>query len=82
MDSAVKIYLQVPIKELYDGIIKPPNLGVLNEAIGSDGNLIISDSKLCELLPPQSKAMPKQRSYLCGCGFTFSNITKIFYICM
>ena len=56
-------------------MIKPPNLGGLNQAIGSDGNFIISDFKLCELLSPQAKVMPKQRRDLCGCEFTFSNIT-------
>ena len=75
MASFVKLYLQVHIKELYDGIIKPPNLGRLNESIGSDGNLIISDFNLCELFPPEANIMPKQRRDLCGCEFTFSNIT-------
>ena len=70
------------IKELYDGMSKPPNLCGLNQAIGSDGNLIIIDFKMCELLPPQANVMPKQRRDFCGCGFIFSNITTIFSICM
>ena len=61
---------------------KPPNLCGLNQAIGSDGNFIISDFKLCELLSPQAKVMPKQRRDLCGCEFTPRNITTRLSKCM
>ena len=48
-------------------MIKPPSLGVLDESRESDGNVIISESKLRALLPTQVKIMPNQRRDLCGC---------------
>ena len=70
------------IKYLHDGIFKPLNLGGLAEARESDVYLIISDSKLCEFLSPQETLMTKQRRDLCGCEFTFSNITTRSSKCM
>ena len=64
--SVIKLYLLVPIKELYDDMINPPSLCGLAEVVYSDRNLIISDSNLCELFPPQVKLMWKKRIYLCG----------------
>ena len=57
--SFTKIYLLVPIKYLYDNIVKKPSLGGLYEAIESDENVIISDSKLRELIPPQVQLFSK-----------------------
>ena len=50
----------MPTKELYDDIIKPPNLCGLDEAIDSDGNMIISDSRLRGFFPQQVKLMSKK----------------------
>ena len=47
-------------------MIKPPHLGGLYEYKESDVNVIISDSKLRELLTPQVKILSKQRRCLCG----------------
>ena len=47
-------------------MIKLPSLCGLDEAIYSDENLIISDSKLNELLP-QVQLISKQIRYLCRC---------------
>ena len=49
------MYLQAPLKALYDYTMKMPHLDGLDEAKDSDINLIISDFKLCELLTPQVK---------------------------
>ena len=69
--SVNKLYLQVPIKHLYYDMIKPLCLRSFDEALDSGEHLIISDSKLCELLPPQVKLISKQRRDLCGCEFLF-----------
>ena len=50
--SVTKIYLHIPIKYLYDDMIKPPSLSGLDESIDNDGKFIIIDSKLHEFLPP------------------------------
>ena len=67
--NVIKLYLQVPIKDiinkLYYGMIKPPSLGGLDEAIDNDGNIIISDSKLRKFFPPQVQLMSKKRINLC-----------------
>ena len=47
-------------------MIKPLSLGYLSESIDSDENVIISDSNLRGLLPPQVQLMSKQRMYLYG----------------
>ena len=65
--SVTKLYLQVTIKYLYDEIIQPPMLGGLAEFIDNYRSIIISDSNLRELFPPQVKLMSKQRRYWCGC---------------
>ena len=50
-------------------MVKEPSLGGLYEARDSYENMIISDSKLCELLSPQVQLMSYQVKYLCGCNF-------------
>ena len=40
-------------------LLKKPSLGGLYEAIESDENVIISDSKLRELIPPQVQLFSK-----------------------
>ena len=58
--------MQLIIRGLYDDMIKPPNLGGLDESKDNYGNFIISDSKLCGFFPPQVQLIPNQRSDLCG----------------
>ena len=44
-----------------------PNYGVLKDARGEDDNLIISDSTLCSLLPPQlNKLLHNTSSFVVG----------------
>ena len=57
----------MPIKYVYDYIIKPPSLGGLDEYIESDENFISRYSNLFELLPPQVQLMSNQRRDLCRC---------------
>ena len=47
-------------------MITPPYLRGLNEAIDSDGNVIIIVSKLCDLFKSQVQLISRQRIYFCG----------------
>ena len=44
---------QVSVRELHNSLVSDPIDGGLKDARDEDGNIIISDSTLCSLLPPQ-----------------------------
>ena len=48
-------------------MVSLPEEGVMKEAINSEDNIIISDSILHNILPPQLKKMTAQYKVLCGC---------------
>ena len=50
-----KLLLQVSVRELYNSLISDPNDGGLKYARDVDVKIIISNSNLCSLLPPQFK---------------------------
>ena len=50
--------LQVSGRELHNSLVSDPNYGGLKYARDEDGKIIISDSTLCSLLPPQLKKCP------------------------
>ena len=50
-----KLLLWVSVRELYNSLVGDPNDGGLKYAIDEYGKIIISDSTLRSLLPPQLK---------------------------
>ena len=52
-----KLLLQLSVRELHNGHVSDPNDGGLKDARDEDGKIIISDSTLRSLLPPQFKKM-------------------------
>ena len=52
-----KLLLQVSVRELYNSLVIDPNDGGLKDARYENGKIIISDSTLRSLLPPQLKQM-------------------------
>ena len=48
-----KLLLQVSVRELYNSLVSDPNGGGIKDARDEYGKIIISDSKLRALLPPQ-----------------------------
>ena len=52
---APKLLLQLSVRELHNSLVSDPNDGGLKDARDEDGKIIISDSTLCSLLPPQLK---------------------------
>ena len=52
-----KLLLQVSVRELHIILFSDPNYGGLKEARDEENNIMISDSTLHTLLPPQLKKM-------------------------
>ena len=48
-----KLLLQVPVRELHNSLVSDPNYGGLKDARDENNNIIISDSTLSSLFPPQ-----------------------------
>ena len=59
--------LQVSVRELLNSLVSDPNDGGLKDARDEDGKIIISDSTLRVLLPPQLKQMCARYKIMCGC---------------
>ena len=54
-------------RELNNSILSDFYDGGLKDARDEDDNIIISDSTLCSLLPPQLKQMSARYKVMCGC---------------
>ena len=62
-----KLLLQVSGRELHNSLVSDPNDGGIKDSRDEDGKIIISDSTLCSLLPPQLKQMSASYKIMCGC---------------
>ena len=62
-----KLLLQVSVRELHNILVSDPNDGGLKDAWDEYGKIIISDSTLRSLLPPQLKQMSARYKVICGC---------------
>ena len=62
-----KLLIQVSVRELRNRLVSYPNDGGLKDARDEDGKIIISDSTLRSLLPPQLKHMSARYKVMCGC---------------
>ena len=62
-----KLLPQVSVRELYNSLVIYPKYGGLKDARDEDDNIIISDSTLCSLFPPQLKQISARYNVMCGC---------------
>ena len=62
-----KLLLQVSFWEPHNIMVSPPEEGVLNQAIDIENNIIISDSTLRYIIPPQLNNMYAGYKVMCGC---------------
>ena len=62
-----KLLIQVSVRELHNSLVNDPNDGGLKDARYEYRKIIISDSSLCSLLPPQLKQMSTRYKVMCGC---------------
>ena len=60
------------VRELHNSLLSDPNDGGLKDARYEDGKIIISDSTLRPLLPPQLKKMSARYKIMCGCEYCIS----------
>ena len=61
-----KLLLQVSVRELHNSFLSDPNDGGIKDARDEGDNIIISDSTLYSLFPPQLKQMYAQHKVMCG----------------
>ena len=64
-----KLLLQVSVRELHNSLVRDPNDGGLKDARDEDGKIIISDSTLRSLLPPQLKQMSARYKIMLNVAF-------------
>ena len=62
-----KLLLQVSVGELHNSLVSDPNDGGLKDSRDEYGNIIISDSTLRSLLPPQLKQTSACYKVMVGC---------------
>ena len=72
-----KILLRVSVREPHNSLVSDLNDGGIKDARDEDGKIIISDSTLRLLLPPQLKQMYSRYMVMCGCECCISD--KIIY---
>ena len=66
-----KLLLQVSPIELHNSLVSYPNDRGLKDDRDENDNIIISDSTLCLLLPPQLKQIYAQYNIMCNCNVAF-----------
>ena len=62
-----KLLLRVYSRELHNKLVSDSDNGGLKEARDEDDNIIISESTLRSLLPPQFKQISSRYKFMCGC---------------
>ena len=67
-----KFLSQVSVRELYNRLVRDPNVGGLKDSMDEDGKIFISDSTLRSLLPPQLKQMSACYKIMRGCEYCIS----------
>ena len=60
------LLLKLSVQELHNIMLSTPEEGGLNGAIDADNNIIIIDSMLQSMIPPQIKKMPVRYKVMCG----------------
>ena len=55
------------VRELHNSLVSDPNDGGIKDARDEYGKIIISNSTLRSLLPPQLKKMSTSYNIMCGC---------------
>ena len=61
------------VRELHNSLVSDPNDVGLKDARDEDDNIIISDSTLRSLLPPQLKQISARYKVMCGCECCISD---------
>ena len=67
-----KLLLQVSVRETHKNLVSDTDNDGIKEAIYEDDNIIIGDSTLRSLLPPQS-IFSSRYKFMCGCECLISS---------
>ena len=62
-----KLLPHVYVREIHNSLVSDTNDGGMKDARDEDGKIIISDSTLRSLLPPQLKQMSARYKVMCSC---------------
>ena len=68
-----KLLLQVSIIEIHNNLVSDPIDGGIKDSRDEDGKIVISDSTLHSLLPPQLKQMSARYKIMCDCECCISD---------
>ena len=68
-----KLLLHVSVREFNNSLVSYTNSGGRKDTRDEDDNIIINDSTLCSLLPPQLKQISARYSVVCGCEYCISD---------
>ena len=68
-----KLLLKVSVPELHNSMVSPSEEGGIREARDSDNNIIIIDSTLQSILPPQINKMSARNKFMCSCECCISD---------
>ena len=74
-----KLLLHVLVREIHNSMVIPLEEGGLKEARNAYNNIIISDSALRNILPPQLNKMTDQYKAICSCE-CFISAKSIHYL--
>ena len=55
------------VREIHNSLVSVPNYGGLKDDRDENDKIIISDSTLCLLFPPQFKQVSARYNIICGC---------------
>ena len=61
-----KLLFQVSVREMHNSLVSDTNDGGIKSARDEDDNIIISDSTLRSLIPPQLKQLTAHYKIMCG----------------
>ena len=73
IEKMTKFLLKVSVQELNNSMVIPIEEDGLKEAREKDNYIIISDSTLQNILPPQLKSMTSEYKVMCGCECCISD---------
>ena len=68
-----KILFQVFVRKLHNNLVSATIDGVIRESRDEDDNIIISDSTLRSLFPPQFKNISSRYKVMCSCECCISS---------
>ena len=64
-----KLLLKVSVREIHNSVVSDPHDGGMKDTRDEVGKIVISDSTLLSLLPPQLKQMCARYKVMCGCEY-------------